>query len=277
MATVVERQEHLGFLLLSSENYREFLLSSFKYLKESQTGFSLTSLARKAGCRSKSYPREVMTGRRSLSFDFAPGFAHALGLKGEAKKLFLKFVELERSPHKESLGAEIGILKSRIKNRIEHQSRKPQDLFSQSLWVDLYAALGSLEKGAALEEIQARTGFKLSLIQEVLKLMLEKNIIAFRADTGCFYPLALHHFFVNADQDQIFQKRFLDLTKRVEAKAKNSMKSDTDLFQCSTISIHAKDLPKLKSELRELLNRFVQEAESADGNRLAHIVVGMIS
>lgn len=64
---------------------------------------------------------------------------------------------------------------------------------------------------------------------------------------------------------------------RVEAKAKNSMKSDTDLFQCSTISVLTKDLPKLKTELRELVHRFVQDAEFADGNRFAHIVVGLIS
>jgi len=55
------------------------------------------------------------------------------------------------------------------------------------------------------------------------------------------------------------------------------MKSDSDLFQCSTISVKSQDLPKLKEELREVLNRFVQDSETADGGKLAHIVVGLIS
>jgi uncharacterized protein (TIGR02147 family) len=262
---------------VSSENYREFLEIAFKYLKATQSGFSLAGLARKAGCRSKSYPREVMTGRRSLSFDYAPGFADAFGLKGDSKRLFLKFVELERSRHKDELGLEIAELKARIKNRVEHQARKPQDLFSQSIWIDVYAALGSLEKGATLEEIQSRTGFQRPLVQGVLKQMTEKKLIGFYTGTGCFYPLNLHHFFSGVDQDVVFQRRYLDLIKRVEAKAKTAMKSNSDLFQCSTISVKSQDLPKLKEKLRDVLNRFVQDSETADGGKLAHVIVGLIS
>ncbi len=273
----MSHHEHMVSLLLRSENYRDFLSESFTYLKDSKPGFSLATLARKIGCKSKSYPREVMTGRRTLSYDYAPGFVAAFGLKGDAKKLFLKFVELERSSKKEQLNADIQEIKFRLKNRIMHQTQKPNEIFSQSIWIDIYAALGTVEQGASHEDILSRTGLKPQAISLILKSMQEKNIVRYDSASAHFFPQTLHHFFENADQDLVFQKRFLDLLTRVEAKAKISMKSETDLFQCSTISVMTKDLPKLKIELRELIHRFVQDSELADGDKLAHVVVGFIS
>src|SRR5258708_6216142 len=107
----------LNQILLRSVSYRTFLNEAFQKLKATRRGTSLAQLARKIGCRSKSYPREVMNGRRALSLHYAALFADAFGLKGEAKKLFVKMVESERFPERHGLQSEIQKSKSRIRQR----------------------------------------------------------------------------------------------------------------------------------------------------------------
>jgi len=272
-------QPELNQILIQSEDYRHFLIEAFKLLKTSRRSFSLSLLAKKIGCSSKSYPREVMTGRRTLTLAYAPRFAEAFGLKGDARKLFLKYVELTRASDdlksSSSLATEIKKLRVRLQNRFEHREIKPAVVFLETSWIDVYAALGSTEKGASLAEIGSRTGSDRDELTKILDSMAEKSLV--RKSAGRFLPETLHHFFEGVDQDQLFQKRFIEILYRVQKKAQsNEVKRREALLYCSTISVVAADLPRFKEELRSLVNRFVQDAESAEGDSLAHFLVGMI-
>ena len=263
-------------LLIKSEDYREFLKDSFVQMKAAKKSTSLSTLAKKIGCRSKSYPREVMTGRRALTNDYAPRFADAFGIRGDAKKLFLKYVELERAPEKERLNFEIHKLRARLLGRIEHDTVKPSDLFLSTVWVDVFAALGSPDSGASLEEICSRTELKKEQVSQVLNAMIPKGLVRRATDSDRYLPIMLHHFFNGAEADTIFQDRFLELLDRTKVKAKVSMKSETELFLCSTISVKSFELPRLKSELREVINKFLQDNECAEGDRISSVLIAML-
>ena len=264
-------------VLLRSENYREFLAEAYAHLKDSKKNFSLALLASKIGCKSKSYPREVITGRRTLSLDYAEGFAAAFGVKGEAKKLFLKLIELEKSNRKEAVNEDIREIKARLHNRILHKQKKPQDIFSDGTWIDVYASLGCEIKGSTFEEIQKRTLMPQNSLQVILKAMEKQGLVFSDSNKDRFKPIVRQQFFENLKQDEIFQKRFLNILEKTKNKAKTSIDSETELFQCSTISVKSQDLPQLKSELREVLNKFVQDAETPEGDKLTHLLVSFIS
>lgn len=272
-------QERLISILIKSENYRAFLIDAFHLMKSIKTGYSLTLLARKIGCKSKSYPNDVMNGRRSLSNTYAPGFAAAFGLKGDSKKLFLKLVELEKIADKEELVKEIQYLKYRIKNQRELKNKQPTELFESGEWIDIYASLGSIEKGSSLAEIQSRTKQSTGVILKTLKNMLDKRMIKHDQKTDRYYAGNLHYFFEDVSYDSFFQKRILDLLNRAENAASTyatGLAPKKDFFHCSTFSVLEKDVPRIKAELREVLNKFAQDAEFSDGDRLAHVIAGLL-
>jgi uncharacterized protein (TIGR02147 family) len=272
----IELSEHLTSVLLRSENYRDFLSEALISLKASKKNFSLAILARKIGCKSKSYPREVITGRRTLSFDYADGFASAFGLKGETRKLFLKFVELERASEKDRIRSEIENIKTRLQNRIVYKKKTPQDVFDNGSWIDVYAALGTVERGATLTQICNRTKFSEDSTRIILDEMIKKGIVQGDSSKLYFKPVILHHFFEDLKESSFFQDRYLGLLDKIKRKAGASIDSEREHFQCSTISIKSSDMPKLKKELRELMNKFIQESESSEGDQLSHILVGLI-
>jgi uncharacterized protein (TIGR02147 family) len=272
-------QEKFISLLIKCDNYRSFLLDAFHHMKSVKRGYSLTLLARKIGCKSKSYPNDVMNGRRSLSAGYAPGFASAFGLKGDSRKLFLKLVELEKTTDKEELIKEIDHLKYRLKNQRDLKNKKPTELFESGDWIDVYASLGSLEKGSSLAEIQKRTGLTASVILKTLKHMQDKSIIKYDSQTDRYYAGNLHYFFEDVSYDSFFQKRIMDLLQRAESTASNYATGTLpkkDFFHCSTFSILEKDIPQIKTELRDVLNKFAQDAEFSDGDKLAHVIAGLL-
>lgn len=266
-------QQQIVSILIKSRSYQDFLREAFRVTKETKRGFSLAVLAQKVGCRSKSYPREVMTGRRSLSLDYAQGFANAFGLKGDAKKLFLKYVEHERRPE-DKVREEIQKIRARLRNRIDHTQARPKDLFNDTLWIDIYAGLGSMESGATLRQICIRTGLPTDTVLAALQGMIAKAIVSQSGDA--YLPVSLHHFFEDLGQDKIFQKRYLEILDRLRAKARISTDPREGFFYCSTISIKSSDMQKFRSELKNLIGRFVQDAENAEGDKLAHLAVGMV-
>lgn len=272
-------QEKLVSILIKSADYRSFLLDAFHYMKSVKTGYSLTLLARKIGCKSKSYPNDVMNGRRSLSSGYAPGFASAFGLKGDSKKLFLKLVEFEKTADKEELTKEIEHLKYRIKNQRDLKNRKPTELFETGEWIDIYASLGSIENGSTIEDIQNRTNLSTAVILKTLKHMQEKRMIKYDLKADRYFAGNLHYFFEDVSYDSFFQKRILDLLQRAESAASSYVGGHIpkkDFFHCSTFSVLEKDVPRIKAELKDVLNKFAQDAEFSDGDKIAHVIAGLL-
>ena len=169
----------LHVALLEGGSYREFLCEAFRQRKASRGSFSLAALATKVGCSAKSYPREVMTGRRALSADFAPRFAEAFGLRGDARKLFLKLVVRERFPSQPAIEEEIRQLRDRLRCKAV-RARAPSDVFTNTRWIDVYAALGTLKRGADFNEIGARTRIIDSELETLLEAMLARRIVSCR-------------------------------------------------------------------------------------------------
>jgi uncharacterized protein (TIGR02147 family) len=78
-------------------NFREFLRASCDHLKDSVPCFSYRYFAKKAGFSSASYLSLVMDGKRSLTKDYVPGFARAVGLNRREQQYFDSMVSFTQA------------------------------------------------------------------------------------------------------------------------------------------------------------------------------------
>jgi len=100
------------------ENYREFLLERYQFLKATKSGFSARFFARKAGVSSPSYFNLVIKGERTLSIEYADKFAKGLSLNADEKKCLKTALRLEKekSPtEREKLLYDLERLKKKIR------------------------------------------------------------------------------------------------------------------------------------------------------------------
>ena len=58
-------------------------------------------------------------------------------------------------------------------------------------------------------------------------------------------------------------------------EAKRRMNSDEKLFFSSSFSVRSEKLPDLKSELRDLLLRYVDTSEIAEGDKVVSLVCAL--
>jgi hypothetical protein len=151
--------------LIEAGSYREFLKRAFAKRRR----FSYAAFARRAGIASRSFPRDVVLGKKRLSLESATRFAAALDLHGDLQDYFLTLVALEeeraripplRTPA--TLKATLSKLHARLRAKAAKCGVDGRAaLYGSRHWLEVYAALGTPERGASLSEIMGRTGLKL--------------------------------------------------------------------------------------------------------------------
>ena len=137
----------------------------------------------------------------------------------------------------------------------------------------VYAALGSVERGATVSEISQRTELSDFEVEAALEHML-KGGLALKKKAR-YYPLQAHLSFEGLNQSEIFKKHFILNSERAIKIVKSGLSSDSKLFMSSAFSVNPADLPKLKDELRSLLLKFVDSSERANGHKVVNIVASL--
>lgn len=188
-------------LLASAGNYREFLKIYFR-----ETGISYAEAARRGGFSSRSYPRDVTEGRRRLTAKSLPSLLRGLRLESNLSRVFqlLYFAE-HPEEHPEALSS--STIDARLKKdrlRAMRSSRGPirikaalpdlkharnADLLGTSAGLtDVIAALGAMEEGATLEEIQQRTGLSKTTLTCALDTLVREGVANYRGESRRYFP-----------------------------------------------------------------------------------------
>jgi uncharacterized protein (TIGR02147 family) len=274
----------LAPLLLESANYRDFLKKAFACLRKENPRFNYAAFARKAGFSSRSFPKDVESGYRRMTITALPKFAQGLGLRGEPKAYFELLVAVDEPDvytgklDRLEIRKKLQKIKQNLRSRIdaEKQANIPE-LFRIKYWQELYAALGSEERGASLSEIIDRTRISEAICTQSLEKLCQYQLATFNEQTQRYYSKNLHISFGKLGKDDFFKQSYLDLGASLLRDARDGFHRDDRLFFDSAFSVHTQDLPHLKKELRELLLRFVLNSEKSEGDRIAKIVVGLSS
>ena len=74
--------------LFEYEDYRKFLVDSFRYLRETKRVFSYRWIAKKAGFASHSFLEGVLKGKKNLTLESARAVGDALGFSGAQQEYF---------------------------------------------------------------------------------------------------------------------------------------------------------------------------------------------
>ncbi len=268
-------------VLLSSENYRDFLKRAFELEKARSGAFSYAGFARKAGISSRSFPRDVVLGQKRLTLSSLPGFCRALGLKGDAKTLFSLLVSLEepevRSPSlsREQVQDRILKLRSRMrsKDRFPEAAKDTPPFYRNDNWVEIYASLGRVNEGETIEGVARRSGLASKTCAEALARMELDGIVSRKGDR--YFAQEQHLAFAKLVGDEFFKTSYLRALSHARASADRSFNAEDRLFFQSVFSVSRERMPQFKNELRELLLKFVDHAEKPDGGGLARLCVGL--
>jgi len=268
-------------LLIGAKDYHQFLDDAFSRLKKESPQFSYAAFARKAGMSSRSFPRDVALGQKSLTLSSAKAFSAALGLRGRLNTFFMLLVERDepslRGPKAtvESINARLLEMRESLLNQdIRKNSQSARDIFKSIQWLKIYSASGKVGVGATLEEISQRTKISTDELQNYMNDLLQKQILSWDGKAKRYCPLHSYQIFEDLKGDDFFRHWYLQSLAEAKMKVDKDFASDKQLFFTSMFSVRSDKMTEFRKELRDILQRFSEDSEDAEGDSLAKMVVG---
>lgn len=274
MRTAIDTQK----ILMGARDYHHFLDEMFVRLKKENPQFSYAAFARKAGMSSRSFPRDVALGQKSLTLSSAKAFSTALGLRGRLNTYFMLLVERDepglRAPKvsEEAISARMHEMRKTIQG-VRRNTETIQDTFKSIQWLKIYSASGRVGVGATLEEISQRTQIPVEELQGFMNELLQRQILSWDSKNKRYCPLHSYHIFDDLKGDEFFRTWYLQSLAESKSKVDKEFSSDKQLFFNSMFSVRSEKMTEFRKELRELLQRFAEDSEDPDGDTLARMTV----
>ena len=264
--------------LAKCDNYREFLRVAFAHLKSRNKHFGFAEFSRRASFSSRSYPRDVVGGKKRITPRSLPKFVKALKLTPDLESLFTILVGLEELevflPGNVAVEDRKKALR-KIRNRLAAKAAGPsphtqaEQFYQLNSWLPVYVSLGTAEGGATLAEVQSRTRFSKIICRRVLEDMASRKVV--RKSGNRYYSESFHLIFDQLGQSEFFKSQFIRSLQEVAHSAERNFGGKVQLFFHSVFSVEEKKLQTLREELRNVILKFVDHAENPQGDRVAKI------
>ena len=266
--------------VLEASNYRQFIQLR---LGEGQRRVNYAALSRRAGFLSRSYPRDVVNGGRRITASSLAQFSEGLQLRGDLRTYFETLVAIEepdaapqlsRKTNRPELKNRLLKIKSRLlRKRIE--KKDAADMFrTYRRWLEIYAALGTLENGESLIEVSKKIKIPEKLCKEVLAHMTSQGFVRYDESVDRYFATQSHLVIPDMGGSSFVKQYFVESLSQVNQWANVGFDSSDRLFWNSVFSIDSKKAAEFKTQLRDLLIRFADQAESPQGDSVARVLVG---
>jgi uncharacterized protein (TIGR02147 family) len=271
--------------LLKTNDYREFL-HQWIYCQDAKgKKINFSALSRKAGLSSRSFIKEVLEGKKSLTNVSLPKFIRAFDLKGDEAKYFQYLVASQeptidlgfKSP------AEVTVKLQKIR---EKWLRKSNPLLEQenknalARWAfkihhvgEVYAALGNSKSGASLADVKLRTELSEQICQEVLNFLLDNGAAALQKNR--YFARRMSFDIFNLGSDESFKSQYQGALLQLQRKSRASFKSAEEFYFHSAFSVKKAKLPEFKERLKELVTEFLDEAQDDNGDKIGKLTLGL--
>lgn len=250
---------------LDFDDYRKFLIALLKDKRRQNVRVSMRSVARDCGL-SASYFSRVVRGLRKPEVNFVIKIARHLGFSMEETAYFLSLIEFS-----EAKGSE----KRRLAQSLFRHRQESREFLKD----DRYQIFKDWHHGAILALVETK-GFKgdprwiarrISVDDSVVTPALERLVqFGFLIHDGTTYrrattaPLETPHDLVSRtvteNHRQQLHRAGIGLMKLGPEKRE---------FSNVTMAIHAKDLPKIKKQLRHFMDRLIIDFEKSPGDEVA--------
>jgi uncharacterized protein (TIGR02147 family) len=268
--------------LFEAQDSRTFLRLAIERIQEKNPRFGYAALVRKAGLASRSFPREVVLGKKSLTIDSARKLAQALSLTAELKQLFLLLVDQDKfkkeDKQSDSLSRQIQKLRNRSRQKLDPKNQGSKNIFYENKgWIEVWSSLpvkNQRPEGISLEVISKQSRVPIKQCEKILNEFIERSLIAKNIETNGYCIAQSEHLIIEElGKDLFFKSWFLDSLDVAKKNAVTHFNSDKHLFLNSVFLIRSEDLVPLRKELRDLMTQYVDQNEDPFGDHLARLSV----
>ncbi|MGL1888672.1 MAG: TIGR02147 family protein [Reichenbachiella sp.] len=196
-------------------NYRTYLQDYYEYKKSVNRHFSYRKFAEKAGLKSSSIFRDVITGRRNFTLTLVPKFAHAMTLNEkevEYLKLMINFSHAKTHKSKQDVFEQMAKMLPKSTQKLDVNQRK---YFEHWYYIAIREALSILNIDENFQDLAFFMIPKITVpkAKQAIELLIEIGLIEkqgqfWRSKNASIQgdhidPFSIHHV----------QKQQLDLAK----------------------------------------------------------------
>lgn len=271
-----ERQNRLDIMscLLKAKNSEEFLALAFDALKKSNPRIGFAQLARRMGFSSRSFVRQLVLGQRRLNLTNYKQVASGFKLNAEATRYLGLLIESECEKNtsiRKKLPTELKHTREKLSKSLSKnvKSVKQNHVIGYEKWPLIYAALGSQEKGRSLSDIIKLTGEPHSVCDEILEKLVVNGLARKCSFTSVYFPSDDIIHLGELGHDKIFQRFFRENLNRNLIRLEREFNHPMSLFYSSAFSVKKADLPDLTKALQDVLEKYMVENETAEGDEIA--------
>lgn len=266
--------------LTKAKNYREFLRIIFteKTSNLSRKKFSYAEFSRRSGFKSRAFARDLILGKKKITNKNVEQVIAGLGLTTTLSDYFKALIAVEEKSFQikkinylENLANKRQkLLKSSQTKMLKQNDVNAADLLSDNAPL-VYAALGSLEHGASLDEILIRTKLSQDEVHKALQQLIRANVAT--ADQGRFLPVAPHIAIEKLGGDIFFKRDFERLIRKTQKNFDLKWKDPQSLYLASTFCVNKSEMSALKKRLNETIMDFINACEKPEGDQVVELVV----
>lgn len=285
---------------LNCGTYRDFLSLFFttsKIPRSNPKKISFQKFSTLAGYSSKSYPAEILSGKKNLQLSSVDKFAKGLNLNQNLTLFLSNLIQIEslrneinfeiNETHKKKIISnllELENLNINLRNKI-FKNFKTKDINNKVLksnlssvilqknFPEIYCSMGSLEFGASLDDIKNRSGLPEKAILKIITQLLNEELISKINDRYFVVENSLDLNFLNTDE--YFKYDFMRSLEKIKNKFDQQSKSHEALFLTQTFSVKKSRLQELRNKLIQTISEFSNEYEDSNGDTIGEICVSL--
>lgn len=267
--------------LLKQNNYRSFLEELIRELSKEKT-INFSALSRQAGFSSRSYIKEVIAGKKRLTLSSTAKVKQALGMNTLLGNYFEALVALEEEDvdvqqlSLDSRKVRAEKLRTKLLDRLQSEAlanSQGDKIFLNRYAPDVYAALGTVEAGASLEEITQRCGLSEAEVLKVLQHFLELQVVDQKRRR--YFAVQCNLDIFGQGNNLNFQTVYIQGLHKLNEEARRKFENPQSLFLHSAFSISKNKLPELRERLRKVVLEVLDEQQIDSGDHVAKVTLGL--
>lgn len=263
----------------SSRDFGSFLEALLKIHFPTKGKINRADFSRRAGFRSRSYLSELLKGKKGLSREALTAIQKQLRVPREHKRL-LRLLAYRTNPRLApkpftiaDLENEILKLRKHIRKTTSVKPGTPNTDVLQPEVFQVYAALGTEERGKSFYDMQQATRLSGESLKKILAV-LEKNGAAESLE-GHYRPVTHTVDFLNIKEKQQFSHLIGRVCADISRERLRLVTDDSNYLFYTALSIRSSRVRALKERLREVIFEVLDEYQDDEGDRVEQLFVAL--
>ncbi|WII72231.1 hypothetical protein QJS83_17345 [Bdellovibrio sp. 22V] len=263
--------------LLEIHDARAFLRRALEVRYRKKGKINLADFSRRAGFSSRSFLSEYLAGKKGLSKESVGQLKTALKLPKPYLELFSLLVGkdqpelLTKKLTHDDIHKKVHSIKVSVARQAEAltQIKDPNRLITRPTLFRVFAALGTEDEGANLNEIVARTNLSSESVVDSLHVLINEGAITSRE--GRFYVRSHQIDFLKLSEPMVLADLTRTLCNQIKVDASTIAADTKNSLFYTAFSIQSHQLPEFKEKLREAILSVLDQYQDDKGDTVHEV------